>query len=370
VEVMALSRYKQISSLKVAAIYIGAVIGAGFASGQEIMQFIMVHGRDGFKEVVLITILFSYLGTMILYLSEKFKTDNYLILINYLTGNKIARLLDIISLLMLAGGLSVMLSGGGAVFSEHFNVASWLGILIIVIINCLVLLCGMQGFVWINAILVPLKIAFILLISILLIKAQNAPIGTNIITGPVGNINRSWFVSGLLYVSYNMILVIAVLSTIGKGIDKKRAIIGGMLGGLGLGITAGVMFWAGLTVYPEITKYKIPMLYMAGLLGTGVKGIMGLLIWMAILTTTVANAHGFAARMAEINSNMYKVIGIGITMLAIPLARFDFDKLVGIIYPVFGYAGLLLIVILIVGPPIKLLKVIILRRRKYREGKF
>jgi len=365
-----LSQYKQISSLKVAAIYMGAIIGAGFASGQEIMQFIMVHGRDGIKEIILITFLFSYLGMMILYLSEKLKTDNYLILINYLIGNKIAKLLDIISLLMLAGGLSVMLSGGGAVFSEHFNVAAWLGILIIVLINCLVLLCGMQGFVWINAVLVPLKIASILFISILLINAQNNSAEINIISGPIGNINRNWFVSGLLYVSYNMILVIAVLSTIGKNIDKKRAIIGGMLGGLGLGITAGVMFWAGLTVYPEIIKYKVPMLYMAGLLGSGVKAIMGILIWMAILTTTVANAHGFAARLAETNSNMYKLIGIGITMLAIPLARFDFDKLVGIIYPVFGYAGLLLIVILIFGLPLKMLKVIILRRRKHREGKF
>jgi uncharacterized membrane protein YkvI len=187
---------------------------------------------------------------------------------------------------------------------------------------------------------------------------------------PTGNIYRHWFISGLLYVSYNMILVIAVLSTIGKGINTRKAIVGGTLGGLGLGITAGVMFLAGLTVYPEITKYKIPMLYMAGLLGAGVKSIMGLFIWLAILTTTVANAHGFAARFAETNSNKYKVIGIGITLLAIPLARFDFDKFVGFIYPIFGYAGLLLIIILILGPPLKFLRLTILKRRNNGEGKY
>jgi len=81
-EVKALSLSKQISVLKIAAMYMGAVIGAGFASGQEIMQFIIVHGRDGIKEVLLVTFLFCYLGAIILYLSKKLKTDNYLILIN------------------------------------------------------------------------------------------------------------------------------------------------------------------------------------------------------------------------------------------------------------------------------------------------
>jgi uncharacterized membrane protein YkvI len=61
--------------------------------------------------------------------------------------------------------------------------------------------------------------------------------------------------------------------------------------------------------------------------------------------------------VADLGSTRYKIIGIGITLLVVPLARLDFDKLVGIIYPIFGYAGLLLIIILILGPPIKFLRV-------------
>ncbi|TYO96429.1 hypothetical protein [Desulfallas thermosapovorans] len=346
---------KQVSVPKIAAMYMGAVIGAGFASGQEILQFIIVHGQDGIKEVVLVTFLFCYLGAITLYLSRKLGTNNYLVLLNFLVGKKLAKLIDIISLLMLAGGLSVMLSGSGAVFSEHFNIPAWYGILIIAGINCLVLLCGMHGVLWINVILVPLKITAILITSLLLIQLQNNPITANLAVQQSENI-RHWTFSGLLYVSYNMILVIAVLSTIGKDINTKSAIAGGILGGLGLGVTAGVMVIAGLTVYPEITNYKVPMIYMAGIIGAGLRNTMGLLIWLAILTTTVANAHGFASRVAEPGSYRYKMIGIGITLLAIPLARLDFDKLVGIIYPIFGYAGLLLIIILLVVPPVKYLR--------------
>lgn len=354
---------KQISAIKIATMYMGAIIGAGFASGQEIMQFITVHGRDGTKEVFLITCLFCYLGAVILYLSNKLKTDNYYILINYLVGKKITLLLDIISLLMLAAGLGVMLSGGGAVFNELFNLPAWYGILILVFINCLVLFSGLQGVVWINAILVPLKITAILLISLLLIKAQNSLPGINLFMEPNVNTYRSWVVSGFLYVSYNMILVIAVLSTIGKNINTRKAIVGGLLGGIGLGITAGVMYWAQLSIYPEIINTKVPMLYMAGLISGNVKSIMGILIWLAILTTAVANAHGFAARLAELNSNMYKLFGISVTLLSISLARFDFNQLVGIVYPIFGFAGLLLIFILLFGPPLKLLQLIRVRKK-------
>ncbi|KAF1085918.1 hypothetical protein SPSYN_00653 [Sporotomaculum syntrophicum] len=361
---------KQISTMKIAAMYMGSIIGAGFASGQEIMQFITVHERDGIKEVFLITFLFCYLGAVILYLSNKFKTDNYLVIINYLVGKKTTILLDIISLLMLAGGLGVMLSGGGAVFNEYLNMPAWYGILILALINCLVLFCGLQGVVWVNAILVPLKITAILLISLLLIKMQNSSTGLNIAIEPPENIYRNWVISGFLYVSYNMIVVVAVLSTIGKNINTKKAISGGLLGGIGLGITAGVMYWAELTIYPEIINFKVPMLYMAGLISDGMKSIMGILIWVAILTTTVANAHGFAARLSEVNSNMYKLVGIGVTMLSIPIARFDFDQLVGIIYPLFGYAGLLLIIILIFGPPLKYLRLIIIRVKNVWGGKY
>lgn len=350
---------KKISILKIAAMYMGAVIGAGFASGQEIMQFIIVHGKNGLNEVILITCLFCYFGSLILFLSVKLGADNYLTLINFLVGKRVGKIIDIISILMLLGGLSVMLSGSGAIFNEHFNIANWYGILIIAIINCIIILFGFEGVLWINTIFVPIKIIAILIISLLIIYMENTFGFINNTTDTYFTYSSNWGFSGILYVSYNIILVIAVLSTLGKAISGEKAIAGGMLGGIGLGFVAGVIFLAGLSLYPTIAGYKIPMLYMAGVAGYGLKNIMGLLIWMAILTTTIANAHGFAARMAEAGSEKYKIIGVGATFFSIPLANMDFDRLVGLVYPIFGYAGLLIMIVLISGHI-----GIILRKRK------
>ncbi|WP_157833491.1 hypothetical protein [Desulfotruncus alcoholivorax] len=136
----------------------------------------------------------------------------------------------------------------------------------------------------------------------------------------------------------------------GKKISSNQAIIAGIAGGLGLGFTAGVVCLAGMTLYPEIIEYKVPTLFMAGIINKSLKYPIGVLIWMAILTTAVANTHGLASRLAEPGSKKYKLMGIVITFLAIPLAMMDFDRLVGTIYPIFGYAGLFVIIVLLLSP--------------------
>lgn len=356
-----LSNNKEISFLKIVAMYIGAVIGAGFASGQEIMQFFVVHGEDWLREVIIVSVLFSYLGAITLLLSVKLRTDNYLALIRTLIGEKTSKVIDILSLLMLMGGLSIMLSGSGAVFSEHLNASRWFGVVLIVVINCLVTMGGLQGVLWIYAILVPVKILAIVGLCLLIINVHDAT-GYMFETTTASITQRHWLWSGVLYVSYNMVLVLAVLTTLGKSISPKKAVSAGIAGGLGLGFTAGVVCLAGMSLYPEIIEYKVPTLFMAGVISKSLKYPIGVLIWMAILTTAIANTHGLASRLATPGSKKYKLIGIGVTLLAIPLAMMDFDRLVGTIYPIFGYAGLFVITVLILSP-------LIIFKKKLAAGK-
>jgi uncharacterized membrane protein YkvI len=331
--------------------YIGSVIGAGFASGQEISQFFIVHGGNALREVILVTLLFSYLGASILYLAVKLKTNNYLSLINRLLGKKVGYFFDLLSMAMLLGGLSVMFSGSGAVFEEHLKIDAWLGIALVALINGVVMLKGLHGVLWINAILVPVKITAIFILCLLVIHTQNKTGCLPDPGQPVEKIFRSWVWSGILYVSYNMMLVLAVLATLGKSISIPKAAAGGVIGGVGLGLTAGIMCLAGIALWPKILAYKVPTIYMAGMIHESIKLPIGLLIWLAILTTAVANTHGLAARIAAPGSIKYKLAGLCVTLLAIPLSLVDFDRLVNTIYPVFGYAGLVIIAALLLAPP-------------------
>ena len=54
------------SIFALASVYVGTVIGAGFASGQEILQFFGKYGYKGIPGIIVITILFSLLGASVL----------------------------------------------------------------------------------------------------------------------------------------------------------------------------------------------------------------------------------------------------------------------------------------------------------------
>ncbi|MCT2534954.1 hypothetical protein NC661_17530 [Aquibacillus koreensis] len=54
------------NTLKIAAAYIGTIVGAGFATGQEVFQFFTSYGIQGIWGIILSAGLFYFFGYMIL----------------------------------------------------------------------------------------------------------------------------------------------------------------------------------------------------------------------------------------------------------------------------------------------------------------
>ncbi|MEW5953071.1 MAG: hypothetical protein AB1815_04845 [Bacillota bacterium] len=341
---------------KVVATYIGAVIGAGFASGQEIMQFFIVFGPAGMWGVILATILFAYLGALIMFLAVRFRCTNYRELFNYLLGPAASKIMDGLSLLMLAGGLGVMLAGSGAVFSEQLGLPSWSGSVATAALTCLVVTGSLQGVLMANVILVPVKIVVIIFVTLAALFFHGTPSGPLPVEAPGPVVAGNWIWSAVLYVSYNMIVPVAVLSSLGRSITPMVAVWGGVWGGIGLGIAAGLITLAGLAFYPMVLLYEIPLLYIAGHLGEGIRIGLSVLIWLAILTTAIANAHGFASRLAPELGVRYRIVGLAIVGASFSLSGLDFSFLVSTIYPLFGYAGLILLAALIMVPAYRWLR--------------
>jgi len=335
---------------KISTAYIGAVIGAGFASGQEIMQFFILHSGKGLAGAALATFLFAYLGGLVMFLSIKIKTANYKEFLNFLLGPRLGKLMDGLSLFMLLGGLSVMLAGSAAVFGEHFGLPVRAGTWVVVILTSLVILGGLEGVMTANVFLVPLKLLAVFLISLTVLGVGGLPELHQLPREPAGGVAGNWLVAGFLYVSYNMVVPVAVLSSLGRSVSLKLGIAGGALGGFLIGLAVFLVTLAGLAHMPEAASYQIPLLYLTGLLGSLFMQVLGILIWLAILTTAIADAHGFASRMAPGGSSLYRFWGTGACLLALPLSGLGFSGLVRVLYPLFGCAGLVLLLGLLLLP--------------------
>lgn len=341
---------------KIIAAYVGAVIGAGFASGQEIMQFFVLHGKGGLLGALLVTALFAYLGGLVMYLSIKKRFSSFQGIMTYLLGPRLGKWMDGLSLIMLLGGLSVMMAGSAAIFIEYFGLPGIAGGLALAALTSVVLLGGLEGVLMASVILVPLKFLAVSLISLGALWCTEYQPGFLPAATTGAGVGRHWLVAAILYVSYNMVVPVAVLSSLGRIAPLKLGVLGGALGGLMLGIAVSLVTLAGLAHMPEASHCQIPLLYLAGQLGEAVRLSMGFLIWIAILTTAIADAHGLASRLAPDNDARYRYYGIGACLMALPLAGLSFSNMVAVVYPLFGLAGLVLLLALLMVPAYRFLQ--------------
>ncbi len=342
--------------LKVFTLYIGTVIGAGFASGQEILQFFIQYGKYGMLGAAVATVFFAYFGMVIMYLSTKLHAANYRHVLPFIMG-RASGVFDYISLLMLVGGLGVMLAGSGAVLNQYLGIPKNIGVAVGLVLTIIVIWGGVNRVLSVNLFLVPLKLLVVCTIAVVVLIKGNAA-SASIIPADKSLDGVNWFWASILYVSYNMVVPLAALSTTGRIVSRKIGISAGLCGGMVLGLATLLVTAAGLSFYPEIAHYPVPMLYLATSAAPIFKTFFAVLIWVAILTTAIADAHGFASRIAPAGGKLYKISGTGICIAVLPLANIGFVPLVQKLYPVFGCLGLVLIAALLMGPIIKIRKII------------
>lgn len=334
---------KDNSYIKLACIYTGTVIGAGFASGQEIMKFFGVFGYKGLVSILLASILFSIIGMVVLKRVYENKIKSYDDFIVPIFGKRIGDLIDIIVTCFLFAVYVIMLSGSGAVFYQQFGIDYNIGIYIMALLTFITFLFSIKGVSIVNVLLVPLLIIGIILISGFVIFKEGINISN--INGAQISVTGNFISSALIYVSYNSLTVIVVMTSLFKIIgSKSSAIKGGLLGGITLGIIASFIVLVTLIYYTDIYNTELPMLKIASRLGSIGTFTYGIILLLAMFTTAISNGFGFLERIKSYIKINDKILLIIFIILTIPLSKLGFSKLVGTLYPMFGYLGLFIII--------------------------
>ncbi len=338
---------------RIAMVYAGSMIGAGFASGQEVMQFFTLYGGNGMIGAIIAGVLFAYLGVVTMLIAITKNTENYMGILQDILNDKLIKLFDGLCILMLAGGFLIMLAGSGAIFSEQFGFPAITGIVCTALCTYLILTKGNQGFVNANALLVPIKMIAIFLVCMLIFLWGPS---NNNFSEEITYKENGAILSALLYVSYNMIVAVSVLSSLGKETAKKQGISGVFCGGILMGSMILLVVMAQFICLPHIVTYEIPLMYMASYLPGKCSFFISGLIWLAMLTTAVADAHGFATRFYHAGSKKYRFTIFLLIIAMIPLALVKFSVLIKVLYPLFGYCGFVLVGALSLYPILVFLK--------------
>ncbi|KJS86966.1 MAG: hypothetical protein JM58_05455 [Peptococcaceae bacterium BICA1-8] len=330
---------------KIVLTYVGAIVGAGFASGQELVRFFAVFQSDGLWGTVFTGLLFALIGALVIGFVNRMDTKNYGQLVAQLFPGKISRLMDLIISFSLWLGLGVMLAGSASLLATQYNLAPIFGFVGTAIFVLLSLQLGSKGLLNTNTLLIPLLIVLAVGASLafILIPKECAVTSTVFQT-----LLPNWWTASMLYVGYNMVLGIVVLASVKDNANRVTP-WSGIIGGLILGIMSFVMV-KGLQLLPEnLLRAEMPMLILTERINPMIGSIYSVGLWVALFTTALANAHSLTNRISSYIHKPYRLtLGILLlsTMCFIP---WRFSTLIGLIYPLEGYLAIPIIIALIVA---------------------
>ncbi|MCI1944614.1 YkvI family membrane protein [Clostridium luticellarii] len=329
--------------LQISAVFIGTIVGAGLASGQEISQFFTQYGYKSFFGILICCAIYIIMSSIIVNISIKYRLNSYDGLILLVSPGFLGLVTNFLTTFFLIGGASIILAGSGALIHQYFGISRWIGILLMVVVSIIILLRDIKGLMEINSIIVPsLVIVIFTLFMLHLIFYKN--INPSFIKS-IPHYKDGWLLSSLIYSGFNILCCSGVLVPLSLSIGKKKSLVtGSIIGSLGLTALALIINFLLISNIPYIFKYEIPLLYIANRFGKLIQIMLLLIIWLEMFSTEVSDIYSVGKNFQEMFHISYNKSVFLIILITIPISQIGFINLISFLYPAFGVIGFIFIV--------------------------
>lgn len=343
--------------LLIASAFIGVIVGAGFASGQEVLQYFTSFGMMGTFGAMITTALFTYVGMMLVWLGSKSETDSHKVVIHRITGKSmfgklLGWVIDLVIIFTLFGVGVVMIAGAGSNLNQQFGLPSIVGTLLMTVLIILAGMLKVEGVVKVIGNITPFLIIFIIIISVYSFMTTDSSFSQlNTLSDAKPSTLPNWFVAGVNYASFNT-AVGASMAIVMGGSEKntKVAAIGGLVGGLALGVMIVLSHLAIFTQIDIVGNMEMPMLGIVNHISPILGVIMAIVIFGMIFNTGLGMFYAFATRFTVVDTKSFKLFYAVTVIVGLCLSFVGFTDLVAIFYPLIGYLGLVLIFVLLYAP--------------------
>lgn len=333
---------------QVGTTYIGTVVGAGFASGQEIHQFFGRYGNWGYVGVLLSLSLFYYLGFRLLTLGHRLRAQSYREMNTFLFGAKVGRIVDIALLIMLFGVIVAMLAGAGELFKERLHLSFQVGVLITAIVTYFTVIRGMAGVLRANLVIVPVMVSFVILtfLQALLHYGWNTAWQNGYQLTQPHPVAAG--LSALVYVAFNVGLATGVLVPLGHSIPSPVALrLGAKIGAAGLGGMLLAVVFTLFSYSPAALQFSLPMAYVATKLGPLLQWGFVLVLWAEIFSTLVGNVYALGTQWKNASPTAHRLYLAVLLAVAYAFSQIGFSLMVKYAYTVFGLVCVLIVLALL-----------------------
>lgn len=340
--------------LKFAGAFTAFMIGSGFATGQEVMQFFTAYGIWSIGGILISMFLFAWSGAVLMKHGFEHKYDDNDNAFHYYCGKLLGTFLEWFIPLFLFAVVVVMISGAGATMNQYFGLPHFVGAAVMTILVMVSNMFGLKRLVDIIGSLGPITILFAIVISVVaLAKNPGGLLKVSEAMQQIGelpkatNSSSTWWLAGILYVAYNVTGSIPFLTEMGKGAaSRKEAILGAVIGSVAL-MTAGLLLNLALLSYiGDIYQLSIPNLYFADLI-TPVFGLaFSMILLCEIFSTAAPMLWVVASKVSKEGTKKNKIWVVVLSVFAFFGGQLPFGMLIGTVYPYTGYLGILVLLLI------------------------
>ncbi|MEG2261825.1 MAG: hypothetical protein RSB98_03155 [Raoultibacter sp.] len=332
--------------------FVAFMIGSGFATGQEILQFFTAYGLWSIGGIFIAMVLFAWSGKTLMNYGFRHRDQSAEELaegsFRYYAGKYFGVFLSWFIPLFLFLVVIIMISGSGATIAQYFGAPTWIGSLGMAVLIYLTNLFGFKRIIDVIGAIGPVIIVFTIVIA-----------GFALIMNPTGLANSTqhmdvlakipnathqapfWVLGGALYVAYNITGSVPFCTQTGSIANSAReAKLGGLLGGILL-MTAALLLNLALLAYaPEVSGLDVPNLYFAGLVSPVLSFLFAVIVLCGIFTTGTPMLWSATTRISVEGTQRYKITLTVLTVLALIAGQLPYGALMNIIYPYTGYIGI------------------------------
>lgn len=341
--------------IKFAGTFIAFLIGSGFATGQEILQYFTAYGLKGLLTALVMVLLFIYVGAsfIIAGFNEKFTKGSDIF--KYYCGNYIGTAYDYFTIAFLFMSYVVMIAGSAATLNQHFGLPVAAGGIIMMLVAGGTVIMGLGKIVDVIGRIGPAIVVLAVSLGLYAIFENPAGISTGAAAIASGNVEMikagtNWFTSACSYVGFCMLWLAGFLAAMGvQANSRKEAVLGTTFGAIGFACGCVTLMLGLLANLDLVANTQIPSLLLAAKFNPILATLFSVIIFFGIYTTAVPLLWQCSARFAEEKSKKFYMLTIGLAAagcfigLALP-----FNKLVNIIYGINGYVGILLLLFIVV----------------------
>jgi len=331
-----------------AGAFIAFLIGSGFATGQEVLQYFTSYGYLGVAGGLVTLVLLWYVGVSFITagFDHDFKKGSDIF--NYYCGKKLGTFFDYFSILFIYLSFIVMVAGASATFNQHFGIPNFVGGVTMAVLACITVLLGLNKLVDIIGKIGPTIVIISIVLGIVSIFGNLEGLKEAAVSIPEMKMTRAstnWLFAAGSYVGFCMLWLAGFLASIGSNADnRKELVLGASTGAIGFSIAVIIVALGLMAHINDVSGSQIPALILAGKVHPLLATLFSIIIVAGIYTTAVPLLWSVSSRFAVDKSKKFKLLTVFLASIGLIVGTgLNFSLLVNIVYVINGYVGILLL---------------------------